>query len=189
MASGKVPCRSPGQWGRGYPPPAPAHGWRGDPLRKNKWRGGRGITPLPPCPRNGSFSARPKPVFRVEPRREQQIDRVIIFGEGGSIRAGGGRGTPHLLRHMGGGVTPSGKINGGGVGGSPPSPPLVLRRPVFRMCFCGILHAAINGQKVLQNCFFGGVWGLTKKTIARSKTRKGIILPQSTMNKIIHYPL
>ena len=59
----RVPARSfagfrenGGVWGRGYPPAGPAYGWGGDPLRKKMWRGGRGITPLPPLSGFGRLS-------------------------------------------------------------------------------------------------------------------------------------
>ena len=43
-------------WGRGVPPPGPAHGWGGDPLLKKRRRGGRGDhPPLPLCPQMAPF--------------------------------------------------------------------------------------------------------------------------------------
>ncbi len=54
------------EWGRGYPPPGPAHGWGGDPLHEKKKRGGRGIAPSPPCAGKPLFPARPDPSLRVE---------------------------------------------------------------------------------------------------------------------------
>jgi hypothetical protein len=113
----------PGQRGGGGTPHLPRHMGGGViPSEKISGGGVGGSPPSPLCPRNDAFSARPNPVFRVEPRRNYKSDEVTIFGWGGQFGPDGGGGTPHLLRYMGGGVIPSRKINGGGVGGPPPSP-------------------------------------------------------------------
>jgi hypothetical protein len=85
----------PGQRGGGGTPHLPRHMGGGViPSEKISGGGVGGSPPSPLCPRNDSFSARPNPVFRVEPRRNYKSDEVTIFGWGGAIRAGWGRGYP-----------------------------------------------------------------------------------------------
>jgi len=124
---------------------------------------GRGVIPSPKINGGGVGGSPPSPPLSAKRlffcTAEPCVSRGITTGtteliwlsflvRGDHFGPVGGGGTPHLLRHMGGGVTPSGKINGGGVGGPPPSPPCADETS-FPLCFCSILHAAINGQKVL----------------------------------------
>ena len=122
----KLPSREPALFFRtvGDTPLRARHmGGGGDPLLEKKRWGGRGITPLPPRSANGTFSARPRPSFRVESPAGNRVFRhfpgMWRFACPG---AGGGGGYPHLARHMGGGRNPLLEKRGGGVGGSPPPP-------------------------------------------------------------------
>src|SRR5208337_1341373 len=109
--------------GGGGTPACPVWGWGGDPLRKKRRRGGRGITPLPPSAGKLLFLHSIDWCFSWNHRRAGWF--LVVFRQcGGRARPGpeGEGGTPLAGPAYGWGVTPSGKKEGGGVGGSPPSP-------------------------------------------------------------------
>jgi hypothetical protein len=115
----------PGRRGGGGTPHLLRHIGRGVTPTLNERRGGGWGVPLPPLTAKRlifcmakSYISRGTTTGITNLVWSSFLVRDVVSG-----RRGGG-GTPHLLRHMGGGVTPSGKINGGGIGGSPPLPPL-----------------------------------------------------------------
>jgi hypothetical protein len=119
---GVPPCPA-GTWGGGYPPPGKKEG------------GGVGGHPPPPLVCIPALFLQNRTLrFAWNHDGKNRSGKVIIFGEGGSFRAGGGRGViPCWVGTWGGGYHPRRKKRGGGVGVTPLPlcPVLAVVRPGF----------------------------------------------------------